>query len=93
MEGASSSGELWVVEVYRPGLTEVEARSSVEALRAACATLGPDIDIDLLDGTWLPTDESLTIRFRGSRAAIVATHELARVGLDRLTSAVALYVL
>lgn len=74
--------------MYRPGLTEFEARASVEALRAACATLGPDIAIDVLDGTWLPTDESLTIRFRGTRSAVVAAHELARVGLDRLTSAV-----
>jgi hypothetical protein len=89
MDTAPSAGDLWVAELYRPGLTEGEACASVEALRTACATLGPAIAIDLLDGTWLPSDESLTTRFRGSRAAVVAAHQLARVGLDRLTNAVA----
>lgn len=81
----SEEHEQWLSERYWPGLTAGLAESTLDALRVACVQLSASSTLDLLDGSWLPEDEVLTARFAGSRAGVVAAHEIAGATFDRLT--------
>lgn len=81
----SDRREQWLSERYWPGLTAGLAESTLNALRVACDQLNVSSTLDLIDGSWLPEDEVLTARFAGTRAGVVAAHEIAGVSFDRLT--------
>ena len=81
----SDHHEQWLAERYWPGLTASLAEATLDALRTACAQISATSTLDLVDGSWLPEDEILTARFAGTRASVVAAHELAGATFDRLT--------
>ena len=80
----SDQHQQWLAERYWPGLTEGLAKSTLHALRAACEQLSVTSALDLTDGYWMPEDEILSARFAGTRAGVVAAHELAGATFDRL---------
>jgi hypothetical protein len=86
----SDQHEQWLAERYWPGLTEDLAESTLDALRSACAELSATSALDLVDGRWMPEDEILSARFAGTRAGVVAAHEIAGASFDRLTRVIEL---
>ena len=86
----SDQREQWLAERYWPGLNESLAESTLDALRAACAELSAMTALDLVDGSWMPEDEMLSARFAGTRAGVVAAHEMAGATFDRLTRVIEL---
>jgi hypothetical protein len=86
----SDQREQWLAERYWPGLTERLAESTLDALRTACAELSVTSSLDLVDGRWMPEDEILSARFAGTRAGVVAAHEMAGAAFDRLTRVIEL---
>jgi hypothetical protein len=80
--------EQWLSERYSPGRHEDEVRADLGALRAACDSLSDTCQLALVDATWLPDDELMSARFAGTRSAVVAAHELAGTGFDRLSRVV-----
>jgi hypothetical protein len=83
-----SRDECWVAERFWPGVTERDARLACAALRVGCERLTDDARVRVVASTYFPDDETVVVRFEGTRSAVVAVHELARCRYDRLTRAV-----
>lgn len=75
----------FVAERFWPGATEASALAAMERLRSSCEQLAASgVPLRWLGGTFLPDDESLTLRFEGTAQAVRSAHELAGVPFDRL---------
>ncbi len=74
-----------MVERFWPGATNDAVRDCVVQLQARCVELaGEGIPIRYLGATFVPSDESLSCRFDGTKQSVRAAYELAGEAFDRL---------